>query len=159
MFMSRLSCCFYAAAMIIVCRSAVAQDSSQVWVKNIGVPHYFAILVDDVDEAATWYRTVFGLDELDRKTADDSSWQIVNLRNENLFVELIRDNRSQKVERAQGFFKVGFQVPNVEAVADYVARVMGERPRIVDDIVLRIRILQLKDPAGNTIQLHSHLDP
>ena len=49
-----------------------------------------------------------------------------NLRNNKLFVEIIRDDRAQKVERARGFRKVGFFVPDVEMVADRVAQATGE---------------------------------
>ena len=56
----------------------------------------------------------------------------VNLRNDQLFVEIIRDNRAQGGVTARGFSKVGFQVPDVEAVAALVGRATGERPRVLE---------------------------
>ena len=156
---SLLSGCLFMTTFMIVSPGAVAQDSSRVWIQDVEMPQYFAVLVDEVDEVAAWYSTVFGVNELDRMQAEDGSWQIVNLKNENFFIEIIRVNQSQKVERAQGFFKVGFQVPDVERVADRVEQEVGERPRIIDDARHQVRILQLKDPAGNTIQLHAPLSP
>lgn len=149
--------CLLAILSIVVCRSAVAQDSSDVWVKEIGDPQYFAVLVQDVDKAVEWYCTALGLHELDGSRADDGSWRIVNLTSEHLLVEIIRDDRARDVDRARGFFKVGFRVPDVEAVADRVFRATGERPRVIDFVHHRIRILQLRDPDGNIIQLSSRL--
>jgi hypothetical protein len=74
-------------------------------------PQYFAVLVADADSSAAWYRAAFGLRELDRSKAQDGSWQIVNLRNDRLFVEIIRDDRVPRVESARGFAKVGFLTP------------------------------------------------
>lgn len=153
----RLFLSFVVLQIILSSQAVLAQDSSHVWVENLGSPQYFAVLVQDVNESAQWYSSVFGLVELDRSKADDDAWQIVNLKNDHLSVEIIRDNRAQKVERAQGFFKVGFQVPDVVLVADRVEEATGERPRIVEYAPHQIRILQLKDPDGNTIQLHSPL--
>ena len=51
----------------------------------------------------------------------------------------------------------GFYVPEVEDVAERIAKATGERPRIVDFEELNQRILQIKDPDGNTIQLLSPL--
>jgi catechol 2,3-dioxygenase-like lactoylglutathione lyase family enzyme len=143
-------------------RIAIAQDAvegTEAWVQGIGAPQYVAVQVADVDAAATWYRAAFGLDTLDDTEADDGSWRIVNLQNEHLFVEIIRDDRAQAVDRARGFFKVGFRVPDVEAVADRMAAATGDRPRVIDVEQHAIRIVQLRDPEGNMIQLSSSLAP
>ena len=95
---------------------------------------------------------------MDDSQADDGAWRIVNLSNEHLFVEIIRDDRAADVDRAQGFFKVGFRVPDVEVVGDRVERATGERPRVIDVARHGVRILQLRDPDGNIIQLSSKLD-
>ena len=135
-----------------------AQDSARVWVNSIGSPQYFAVLVTDTDRSAEWYRTAFGLSDAGGSQADDRSWQIVNLKNPSLFVELIRDDRAQEADRANGFFKVGFQVEDVRDVADAVARATGERPRVLEFPEFGVRIIQIHDPDGNTIQLASTLE-
>ena len=119
--------CLFAILAIVACRSAVAQDSPDVWVNGIALPQYFAILVEDVDDSMEWYRAALGLRELDGSRADDGSWRIVNVANDRLFVEIIRDDRARDIDRARGFFKVGFQVPDVEVVADRVEQATGER--------------------------------
>ena len=140
-------------------RAVPAQAPPEPWVTDIGAPQYFAVFVEDVDRSVAWYRTVFGLDELGGSVAEDGSWRIENLGNEQLLVELIRDDRAQAVDRAYGFRKVGFQVPDVEAVADRVARATGERPRVLDFPRFGLRIIQIRDPDGNIIQLSSSLEP
>lgn len=137
---------------------AVAQEPGSVWVPTIREPQYFAVLVTDVDKSVQWYRTAFGLSELDRSSADDGSWQIVNLTSDHLFVEIIRDNRAQDIARAKGFFQVGFHVPDVDVVADLVGRATGERPRVLDVARQGVRLMQSMDPDGNIIQLFSRLE-
>lgn len=146
---------FLAIIVLLSHQGAVAQDSSDVWVRDIGAPQYFAVLVEDVDRSVEWYSSVFGLQELGGSAAQDGSWRIENLKNERLFVEIIRDDRAVAVERPRGFRKVGFEVPDVEAVADRVARTGRERPRVLDFDQYGVRIIQISDPDGNIIQLSS----
>lgn len=134
-----------------------AQDSKGVWVNEIGAPQYFAVMVRDVSRSVDWYRTAFGLSEVGGSEAEDMSWEIVNLRNQHLFVEIIRDDRAREVDRARGLFKVGFRVPDVRVVADAVARATGERPRVSEFQRYGVRVIQLRDPDGNRIQLASSL--
>lgn len=143
--------------LFLLVAPAIAEEPSS-WVAEVRGPQYFAVRVADVDKSTDWYCTTFGLEKLDDTEADDGSWRIVNLHGKGLSVELIRDARAQRVDRAQGFFKVGFQVADVGTVADRVERATKKRPRIVDDTRHGIHILQLKDPDGNTIQLSSPLD-
>jgi len=133
-----------------------AQDSTA-WVESIRHPQYFAVLVSDVDESVNWYQTVFGLRGVGGSRADDGSWRIENLNNEFLFVEIIRDDRVTETGDALGFAKVGFSVPDVQAVADRVARTTGEAPRVLDFEEFNQRLIQIRDPDGNIIQLTSVL--
>lgn len=134
---------------------ASAADPPDPWVTGITAPQHFAVVVADVDRSAAWYRDVFGLRVLGGSAAEDGSWRIENLGSASLLVEVIRDDRAQEVDRARGFRKVGFQVPDVAAVADRVERATGERPRVLDVVELGIRILQIRDPDGNVVQLSS----
>jgi predicted enzyme related to lactoylglutathione lyase len=118
-------------------------------------PYYFAVSVEDLDRAAVWYEKTFDLTRLDDTTADDERWRIVNLRSDELFVEIIFARRDGEAGRNRGIAKVGFSVADVEAVADRVAKRTGERPEIVTSKQHRIHILQLRDPEGNVIQLSS----
>lgn len=53
--------------------------------------------------------------------------------------------------------KVGFQVPGIEAVADRVERVTGERPPVAEFPRFGLRVLQFCDPDGKIIQLRAGL--
>lgn len=141
----------------IAAPSATAQTPAEPWVRVIEQPQYFAIQVVDVDRAVAWYTAVLGLRRLDDTTADDGRWRIANLANDQLAVEVIFDRRAQPADRAHGFFKVGFRVPDVEAVADRAEAAIGERPQIVDFDRHGVRILQLRDPEDNIVQLTSAL--
>ena len=138
--------------------SDAAKDASEPWVTSIGSPQFFALYAKDVDKSVTWYKTVFGLRSLGGSRADDGSWRIENLGNGKLLVEIIRDGRAQEVDRAFGFRKVGFFVPNVEKIADRIEDATGERPRVVEFEELEQRILQIRDPDGNIVQLMSPLE-
>ena len=105
-----------------------------------------------------WYRKVFGLQKLSGSSAEDGSWRIENLGNAMLAVEIIFDSRAQEVDRALGFRKIGFYVKDVEAVARRVERETGEEVRVLDFAELGQRILQLRDPDGNIVQLFSPLE-
>jgi len=147
------------ALAILAWGGAAAQEPSTVQVSEVGAPWYFAVMVEDVDASVAWYCRNLDLKELDGSRADDGSWRIVNLGSDRLAVEIIRDDRAEAAERARGFFKVGFRVPDVAAVADRVERSTGERPRVVDFEEHGVQILQLEDPDGNRIQLTSAIDP
>ncbi|MFW6201914.1 MAG: VOC family protein [Gemmatimonadota bacterium] len=150
-------CCLTAVSAMLVPREAPAQATAEPWVTEIEAPQYFAVFVADVDRSVAWYRTAFGLDPIGGSAAEDGSWRIENLGSDHLIVELIRDDRARPVDRARGFRKVGFQVPDIEAVADRVARATGERPRVRDFPRFGLRIIQIRDPDGNIIQLSSPL--
>lgn len=150
---------FVIGCLVALSQAATAQEPSDPWVSVIRAPQYFAVLVADAEQSAEWYRAAFGLRELDRSQADDGSWQIVNLTNAQLFVEIIRDNRVAPGPREHGFAKVGFSVPDVRVVAAAVGRATGTAPRVLDFAQHGVRIVQLRDPDGNVIQLSSPLDP
>lgn len=140
-------------------RGLPAQEPSpEPWVERIEAPQYFAVLVKDVDRSVAWYVTAFGLRPIGGSEAEDGSWRIENLRNDRVMVEIIRDERARGVDRALGFRKVGFFVPDVEAVADRVARATGERPRVLEFPRPGVRVIQIRDPDGNLLQLHSPME-
>lgn len=135
--------------------SALAQEAADAWVTEIQPPHYFAVQVEDVERVAAWYRKALGLKMVDDTEAEDRSWRIINLSGNDLAVEIIRDARAVDVERPRGFFKVGFGVPDVGEVATNVEATGIERPKVLDFPRYGIRIIQLRDPEGNIVQLSS----
>ena len=135
----------------------VAAQESTAWIPEVRAPFYFAVLVTDVDRSVEWYSARLGLQLVYDTRAEDGRWRIANLENEQIFVEIIRDDRARAVEDALGIAKVGFQVPDVDAVADRIERDTGERPRVLDFARHNVRILQVNDPDGNILQLSTPL--
>ncbi|ANM29826.1 hypothetical protein ABI59_09905 [Acidobacteria bacterium Mor1] len=131
----------------------VAADDDSAWVREIRGPQYFALSVEDVDRSVAWYRNVLGLQLLDDTRDEDGRWRIANLANDALFVEIIWDRRDSAAESARGIVKVGFSVPDVEAVADRVAAAGEKRPRVLTFKRHNVRLVQLRDPDGNILQL------
>ena len=129
--------CLLIVLIVFGVGSVVGAESAEVWVETIQTPQFFALYVEDVDRSVAWYRAVCGLRLLGGSAADDGSWRIENLGNKHLLVEIIRDSRAEEVDRALGFRKVGFYVPDVERVAKRIARATGERPSIVEFEELR----------------------
>ncbi len=146
---------------IVVVTSSVtvkAQDSSEAWIQGSLAPQYFAVRVENVERSVEWYSEAFGLNQLGGSRAEDDLWQIENLGNDWLLVEIIRDARDEDSSRSRGIAKVGFYVQDVRIVADRVEQATGERPRVLDFNQLRQRLIQIHDPDGNIIQLFSPLD-
>lgn len=132
------------------------------WVRTVQAPVYCAVDVDDVDAAVDWYRQLFDLEVIDDTTADDGRWRIVNLGSAAIAIEIIYDRRSttqDEAVRARGFAKLGVSVPDVRQVADRIEAATGERPRVLEFERHGIFLVQLHDPEGNTIQLHSPILP
>ncbi len=148
---------WFGALIFFIAAPGQAEEGSGAWATAPQAPWYFAVRVVDVDGAVDWYRTALGLREVDGSDADDGSWRFVNLANEHLAVEIVRDNRAQDAGRPLGLFKVGSAVPDVRHIADRVEKATGERPNVVSFEPYGIYILQLSDPEGNVLQLSSPL--
>ena len=146
----------FTAVSLLITASVLGSESR--WVDKIESPQYFAVSVEDVERAVSWYRSVFGLEMLDEASAEDGAWRIVNLERDGLFVELIYDRRDAPKSRSRGIAKVGFRVADVRTVADRVEKATGDRPRVLDFSRHGVRLLQLRDPEDNVIQLTSPLE-
>lgn len=144
--------------LVLFASTAASAQQAEPWVSEISARQFFAVLVENIDKSADWYSQAFGLAEHDRWTADDSTARIINLTSEHLFVELIWRAEAPNVDRDLGFYKVGFWVPDVDVIADRVEAATGERPRAIDFPAHDLRLIQIRDPDGNTIQLSETLD-
>lgn len=130
-----------------------AAQPSDPWVPDIVPRQFVAVIVSDLEASADWYARALGLDEIDRWTSRDGTIRGLNMARAELFVELVEIPDAPRVQRAQGLFKTGFWVPDVKVVADRVAEATGERPRIVPFPAHGLRLIQIKDPDGTTIQI------
>lgn len=128
-------------------------DPSDGMATGVTKPYYFAVLTSDYDLAVDWYLTTFGLEKIDQMQADDKSWRIANLRNADLWIEIIWLQSAAPAQRDHGLFKVGFFVPDLASIASRLGNTMDEPPRIIEDPAHKVRFIQLKDPDGNIIQI------
>ncbi len=113
---------------------------------------YFAVIVNDINVSAEWYMSTFGLAAGERMV-QEGRYEIVNLQKPGLFVELLElDGAGDRANRAQGFFKAGFLTEDLDA---FIASLPDSvsKPSVIEDSVNKLRLVQLKDPDGNTIQV------
>ena len=79
-------------------------------------PGFVAVRVADVEAAATWYREVFDLAQVNQIDADDGAYNIRLLSGEGLNVELLQQRGAQLApERPLGLFKMGLFVTDLDA--------------------------------------------
>ncbi len=114
---------------------------------------YFSVIVSDIEKSAAWYRRVLGLEEKTRLDGG-GQFQIVNLHGPGLFVELIAtDSALDRPEgRIEGPFKVGLLVPDLDHFLTRLPESM-QRPELVTDTRNALRLVQILDPDGNTVQV------
>lgn len=114
---------------------------------------YFAVIVNDIDQSVAWYSSTLAL-EAGEMLSEEGRYEIINLRGESLFVELLQ--LAAAGDRPEGLvkgpFKVGFLVDDInQFVGELPASI--ERPGIIDDEANKLLMIQLKDPDGNTVQV------
>lgn len=151
-------CAFFTLLLLIGAFGEAVAAETAPFVDEILAPQYFAIYVQEVDKSVAWYCAAFGLEKLGGSAAANGAWRIENVGNGQLLVEIIFDRRAQAADRALGFRKVGFAVADVGEVAARIKAETGEEYEVVEFEELNQRILQLKDPDGNTVQLFSPLN-
>jgi len=123
-------------------------------------PSFVAIRVGDVDAAASWYKRVLGLNEVNRIDAEDGRYFIRILSGGGLSVELIEERDVEPTEdRHLGLFKVGLYVDDIDA---FRSRLEGfgvdQDSRIFVDEALASRSFVFRDPDGNRIQAFQRCD-
>ncbi|NNF04961.1 MAG: VOC family protein [Rhodothermales bacterium] len=148
--MNRLSLSLLFLTVLLSCE---VRAQVEPWVPHIEGRQFVAVITADIDTSAAWYSVVLGLGELDRWTSDDKRIRIINLRNDALFVELIELPDASVADRARGYFKVGFEVPDIDLVADRAGAATGERPRVIESPQHEIRFIQIRDPDDNVLQI------
>lgn len=117
--------------------------------------YFTAIIVSDIDRSVEWYQNLFDTEVLKRVEMPERGVRIAILKGDELLIELLQLSDASKSEgRAQGFFKIGFMVEDID---NWVARLKGNEVEfyggLVYDESLNKRTQILKDPDGNYIQL------
>lgn len=128
---------------------------------------FSAIIVSDIDESIEWYSSILNV-ELKNKTENaKNNIKQANLRNSNLWIELIElpsemlmENKATKKSYGLGLFKFGIQIENMDSFISSVNLIdPSQEINIVQDPISQTRNLILKDPDGNRIQVFEDKSP
>ena len=122
---------------------------------------FIALLVEDAQAAAAWYRDVLALTEVKRIDAEDGRYAIRILEGQGLTVEVIRlaGVGPAPAERTLGLFKAGFYVDDIDAAYAWLAgRDADVDPGIFHDETLGSRSFLFRDPWGNRLQVFQRCD-
>ena len=131
-----------------------AQDIN---VLSHGEQTFTAVRVTDLDESIPWYMSMFGVTPVDTLESDSGIWKIVNLASPGHWIELIHDTRATDEDRPKGFFKTGYRVADIEAMAEHIESVTGVEERIVSIERHQVKVVQTRDPDGNVWQFMADL--
>lgn len=127
-------------------------------------PYFVALVVSDIDRSIRWYEEKWGFHLLNRLERADLGFKQANLKRGAALLELIerKDGLSSEMALAphpdmralQGIFKFGFAVQDFDAwVAHLQESGAAFHGRVVQDPHSEKRMLIIKDPDGNRIQL------
>ncbi len=117
-----------------------------------------------MEVSSTWYQNTLGFEILNETHNAERGFKLQNLKHGNVHIELIEIKGTMapttllenepKGSRVGGFFKFGMKVSDfdqwVSHLTDSKAEMHGE---VVIDPISEKRMLIIKDPDGNRIQL------
>jgi glyoxylase I family protein len=126
------------------------------------VPSFAAVVVNNMETSTQWYKAVFKLYVKDEIADDKNGYKITILESERFLVELLELKGSvapmtlledePKETKIQGYFKIGFKVPDMDKCLQHLAELKIQVPRIWTDSDTRKRNFIITDPDGNLIQ-------
>lgn len=134
--------------------------------KSLPLPeaYFSAIIVNDIDTSINWYKQHLDFNVIHRFQSEDNEFRQASIVCGNILIELIEIKSSvtadellkNKPKRTMidGFFKIGFLVDEFDAWVNRLREAEVEiHGRVVTDKNLGKRMLIIKDPDGNRIQL------
>lgn len=126
--------------------------------------YFSAIIVNDIDSSINWYSNNFGFKLLNKTESEERGFKQANLICGNILIELLElksslssksilENHPKKT-KIEGFFKFGFLVSEFDDWVDTLKHAKVEfYGDVVTDELSGKRMLLIKDPDGNRIQL------
>ncbi|NNL93608.1 MAG: VOC family protein [Saprospiraceae bacterium] len=133
--------------------------------KSLPIPDagFAALIVNDIDVSVNWYSEVFSLTVLNKVNLEDRGIKQVNLKGENMHIELIEltsavaQNEILKdypnKTKIEGIFKVGYYVSKFDEWVDSLIELdVNFNGDFVKDNLSGKRMLVVFDPDGNRIQ-------
>ncbi|MES1220505.1 MAG: VOC family protein [Bacteroidota bacterium] len=125
-------------------------------------PYFSAVIVSNVDSAAQWYQSVFDQKIKNRIDDTQNGFRVMIMESSTFLLELIENKTwpdqkqllSGKPEgtRIQGFFKIGFKVPDMDSCLKRLATLKIIPGRIYTDSETKKRNFLINDPDGNLVQ-------
>lgn len=125
-------------------------------------PFFSAVIVNNVDSSAAWYQSVFDLKISNRINDTERGFKVMILESSTFLLELI-ENKSWPDQkklladkpagtRIQGFFKLGFKAPDMDACIKRLAGLKIIPERIYTNSETKKRNFLINDPDGNLVQ-------
>ena len=122
-------------------------------------PSFSAIVVKNVDTSSKWYQSVFNLKVREQMKDENAGYNIVILESPALVMELLelkksfnpKEGKSQDMQ-AQGLFKFGFNVKDMDACLKHLGKLNITVPQVWTDSKTKKRNFLISDPDGNLIQ-------
>ena len=120
-----------------------------------------AIIVNDLDTSREWYSSILGFELANNFKNEEKGISIANLSHGTTQLELIEiagsmapDSLLKGTTRLQGIFKFGMRIEDFDLWATYLIESDPSlKEQIVTNPVTRKRMLVMRDPDGNRIQL------
>lgn len=120
-----------------------------------------AIIVNDLETSREWYSSILGFELTNDFKSEERGISIANLSQGSTRLELIEivgsvppDSLSKGTSRLQGIFKFGMRTGDFDVwAAHLIESDPSLQDQIVTDPVTRKRMLVIRDPDGNRIQL------
>jgi catechol 2,3-dioxygenase-like lactoylglutathione lyase family enzyme len=125
-------------------------------------PLFAAVIVNNVDSSTAWYQSVFDMKIKNRIDDTQNGFRVMIMESSTFLLELI-ENKSWPDQkkllsgkpagtRIQGFFKIGFTVPDMDACLKRLAALKIIPERIYTDADTKKRNFLINDPDGNLVQ-------
>jgi predicted enzyme related to lactoylglutathione lyase len=125
-------------------------------------PSFAAVIVKDINQAVNWYQAVFDLTVRERIGDEKTDYKVVILESKTFTLELLQLKGSIDTQEllkgkpdntyAQGHFKIGFQVADMNGCLQQLEKLNVKVPRVYTDNKTQKRNFLITDPDGNLIQ-------
>ena len=136
---------------------------------NVSNPtSFFAIITVDMEASIAWYTNTFGFEKINERAVEQIGLKQSNLKWKNIHLELIQLASSVNPQvvipgysgktRLTGLFKVGFSIDNFDGFIHRLELSPDDTPgEVVTDPISGARMIVLRDPDGNRIQIFEQL--
>jgi len=125
-------------------------------------PYFSAVIVHNIDSSTAWYQSVFDLKARNSINDTERGFRVRILESPAFLLELIENKsflQQKKIlaDKAQGariewFFKIGFNVTDMDACLKHLAGLKIIPERIYTDSDTKKRNFLIEDPDGNLLQ-------